>query len=59
MGARERVELRVVEKMCIDLRRDVDAGMTELLRDCDQGNALGEPNARCGMPIMPDPAVGN
>jgi hypothetical protein len=40
--------------MCIDLRRDVDAGMAELLRDCDQGNALGEANARCGMPESMD-----
>jgi len=54
MRARERVELGVVEKMCIDLGRDVDASMAELLRDCDQGNALGEPNACRGMPESMD-----
>lgn len=50
MCAREAVELRVVEEMRVHLRRDVDTGVAELLRDGDQGTSVGEADACGGVP---------
>jgi hypothetical protein len=48
--AGECVELRIVEQMRVDLRRDVHTRVTELLRDPDQRDAVGESNAGSGVP---------